>query len=87
MSNPTPIRAYVLVRTDPGKARDVATEAGPTVPNSPGVSVAHAVMGRFDVVVQIEAASTDSPDDIAQLVLSKIARIKDVRQTETLLVA
>ena len=82
-----PIRAYVLVRTDPGKAKDVASGAGGTAPNSPHVSVAHAVMGRFDVVVQIDAASTDSTDDIAKLVLSKIAGMKGVRQTETLLVA
>jgi DNA-binding Lrp family transcriptional regulator len=82
-----PIRAYVLVRTDPGKAKDVATGASTIVPNSPRVSMAHAVTGRFDVVVQIEAADTDSPADIANIVLSKISAIKGVRQTETLFVA
>jgi len=87
VSNQMPIRAYVLVSTDPGKAKDVATEASTTPSNSPRVSVSHATMGRFDVVIQIEAANTDSPADIANLVLSKIATIKGVRRTETLLVA
>jgi DNA-binding Lrp family transcriptional regulator len=82
-----PIRAYVLVSTDPGKAKDVATEASTIAPSSPRVSASHSVMGRYDVVVQIDATNTDSITDIAKLVLSKISAIKGVRRTETLLVA
>lgn len=86
VSNQMPIRAYILVNTDPGKAKDVADEASKIKGNSPRVNIAHAVTGRFDVVVQVEADDTDSLKDITKLVLSKIPKVAGVCKTETLLV-
>lgn len=81
-----PIRAYVLVSTDPGKAKVVAEEAGKISGSSPRVKIAHAITGRHDVLVQVEADESDSLAKIADIVLSKIAKIPGVRRTETALV-
>ncbi|MEM2989698.1 MAG: Lrp/AsnC ligand binding domain-containing protein [Halobacteria archaeon] len=74
-----PIIAYVLVETTPGKAKFVAEEAS----KIEGVKTAHAVMGRFDVILLVESEDTKSLSD---LVLSKIHAIDGVLKTQTAVV-
>jgi DNA-binding Lrp family transcriptional regulator len=78
-----PIRAYLLIRTDPGKAKDVADQVS-NVSGSPRVKKSCAVMGRFDVIAEVEA---DDLNSLTSIVLSKIATIPHVRNTETAVVA
>jgi DNA-binding Lrp family transcriptional regulator len=78
-----PIRAYVLVNTDPGKAKDVAEQVS-GISGSPRVKKSCAVMGRFDVIAEVEA---DDLNSLTKTVLSKVATIRGVRRTETALVS
>jgi DNA-binding Lrp family transcriptional regulator len=78
-----PIRAYVLVSTDPGKAKDVADKVS-NISGSPRVKRSCAIMGRFDVLAEVEA---DDLDSLTNTVLSKIATIPGVRRTETAVVS
>jgi len=77
-----PIRAYVLVNTDPGKATDVADTVS-TAGGSPRVKKSCVILGRFDVLVEVEA---DDLNSLTNMVLSKIATIPGVRRTETAVV-
>jgi DNA-binding Lrp family transcriptional regulator len=78
-----PIRAYVMINTEPGKAKDVADKVS-NVSGSPIVKKSCAVMGRFDVLAEVEA---DNLDSLTSTVLSKIATIPGVRRTETAVVS
>jgi DNA-binding Lrp family transcriptional regulator len=77
-----PIRAYVLVNTDPGKTTDVANRVS-SVSGSPRVKKCCVIMGRFDVLVEVEA---DDLNSLTDAVLAKIATIPGVRRTETAVV-
>ncbi|MCH7578004.1 MAG: Lrp/AsnC ligand binding domain-containing protein, partial [Chloroflexi bacterium] len=48
-----PVKAYVLVVTDPGKTRRVK-QAMRDIPN---IVAMHEVMGPYDIVVEIEVAN------------------------------
>lgn len=74
-----PIRAYILINTDPGKAKDVAKEVG-RKSGSASVKKADAVTGRFDVIAEVEA---DDYPSVGSIVLTKIATVSGVRRTET----
>jgi DNA-binding Lrp family transcriptional regulator len=75
-----PIRAYVFVSTDPGKAKGVAGEISKIGGNSPRVLKVSAITGRFDVLVEVEDSDVAS---LANIVLTKISQIPNVRRTET----
>ena len=54
-----PVKAYVLVVTDPGKTRRVKE----AMRDVPGIVEMHEVMGPYDIVVEIEVANLqDCPD-------------------------
>jgi DNA-binding Lrp family transcriptional regulator len=73
------IISYVLVQLAPGKAR----EAARTISKIPGVKMAHAVTGPFDVTV-----FADLPDlaSLSDLVLSRIQNVRGVEKTQTAVV-
>jgi DNA-binding Lrp family transcriptional regulator len=75
-----PIRAYVFVSTDPGKAKSVAGEISKIGGSSPRVLKVSTITGRFDVLVEVEDNDAAS---LANIVLTKIAQVPGVRRTET----
>jgi DNA-binding Lrp family transcriptional regulator len=76
-----PIRAYVFIQTDPGKAKDVASEVG-AISGSARVK-ASVITGRFDVLAEVEGSDLTS---IANTVLTRISKVQGVRRTETAVV-
>jgi DNA-binding Lrp family transcriptional regulator len=74
------VRAFILIDTSPGKAREVATK----LRNVPGVSVAHAVTGPHDIIAVAEAADVTS---LGELVVQKIQSIPGVNRSLTSIVA
>lgn len=70
------ISACVLVRTEKGKFEDVVGK----MKNIPGVKVVFPVLGRFDVVVDIEASNGKELGRAS----SRVNRLAGVVFTETL---
>ena len=71
------MKAYVLVKTGGGKARDVLD----AVKGMNGVESADGTYGSYDLVVRVKA------DDIAGLVVDEIRRLEGVIDTNTLIIA
>lgn len=74
------VRAYVLINTAIGKAREVATKIRPTE----GVKSADSVTGPYDVIVQIEA---DNYEALMKLVPEKIHTVEGITKTVTCIAA
>ena len=74
-----PIQAYVLIRTHPGKARNVA-EAISKITECRSVCT---VTGRYDVIALLEAEDLKGLGD---LILQKVHTIDGVERTETAVV-
>lgn len=72
-----PITAYVLVRTDIGKADIVLKD----VLDIKKVSKATVVTGDYDIVIEVVS---DSVDDILSTVAQEIRQIRNIRETKTL---
>jgi DNA-binding Lrp family transcriptional regulator len=71
------MRAYILVRTDPGEAgRHVSRE----IRKLKGVTMAHDVTGPYDVVVEVE---TPSLRDLGTQILSKLDTVSGIARTIT----
>lgn len=70
------MRAYVLVTTGPGKAREIAKR----ISGLTGVKMANACWGDPDVYV---VAEVSSPEDLNALVMNKIQGIDGVGRTST----
>ncbi len=74
------VKAFILIDTSPGKARDVAGK----LRQVPGVSMAHAVTGPHDVIAIAEAADVTS---LGELVVQKIQSVPGVNRSLTSIVA
>ena len=74
------VKAFILVDTSPGKAREVAQK----LRQVPGVSAAHAVTGPHDIIVMAEAADVSS---LGELVVQKVQSVPGVNRTVTSIVA
>ncbi|MDO8432860.1 MAG: Lrp/AsnC ligand binding domain-containing protein [Candidatus Binatus sp.] len=74
------VKAFILVDTSPGKAKEVATK----IRQVAGVSVAHAVTGPHDIIAIAEAADVTS---LGELVVQKIQSVAGVNRTLTSIVA
>jgi DNA-binding Lrp family transcriptional regulator len=74
------VKAFVLIDTSPGKARDVARK----VREVAGVSTAHAVTGPHDIIAIAEAADVSS---LGELVVQNIQSVTGVNRTLTAIVA
>jgi DNA-binding Lrp family transcriptional regulator len=74
------VKAFILVDTSPGKARDVALK----LRQVQGVSAAHAVTGPHDIIALIEAADVSA---LGELVVQKIQSVAGVNRSLTSIVA
>jgi DNA-binding Lrp family transcriptional regulator len=74
------VKAFILVDTSPGKAREVAQK----LRQVPGVSAAHAVTGPHDIIVMAEAADVSS---LGELVVQRVQSVPGVNRTVTSIVA
>lgn len=70
------VQAYVLIRTEVGKAALVADE----VRGIPGVTDADDVTGPYDVIVK---ATADDVDALGKLVVARIQGIEGITRTLT----
>jgi DNA-binding Lrp family transcriptional regulator len=71
------IKAYVLVQTEVGKAKDVAQSIRKI---APGVLAADDVTGPYDVIATTEAPTLD---DLGKLVVSEIQKVEGITRTFT----
>jgi DNA-binding Lrp family transcriptional regulator len=74
------VKAFILIDTSPGKAREVAGK----LRQVSGVSVAHAVTGPHDIIAVAEAADVTS---LGELVVQKIQSVPGVNRSITSIVA
>ena len=70
------VRAYVFIECTLGKATLVAEAVG----KLPGVKMAHAVTGPYDIIAFVDAPDVDA---LGRVVLSKIRTIAGVTKTLT----
>ena len=72
----SPTTAYVLIEA----ASDKAKNALKAISKIPGVKMAHAVTGPYDIIAFVEAPDVDA---LGRVVLSKIRTITGVTKTLT----
>jgi len=70
------VQAYILVQTEVGKARDVAT----AIADVPGVVRVDAVTGPYDVVVLTES---ENVDELGRMIVSKVQLVPGITRTLT----
>ncbi|HJU28348.1 MAG TPA: Lrp/AsnC ligand binding domain-containing protein [Candidatus Binataceae bacterium] len=75
-----PVKAFILIDTSPGKAKEVANK----LKQVEGVSAAHAVTGPHDIIAIAEAADVSS---LGELVVQKIQSVVGVNRSLTSIVA
>ena len=74
------VKAFVLIDTSPGKAKEVAQK----LRQVPGVSAAHAVTGPHDIIMMAEAADVSS---LGEMIVQKVQSVTGVNRTVTSIVA
>jgi DNA-binding Lrp family transcriptional regulator len=74
------VKAFILIDTSPGKAREVAAK----IRQVKGVSVAHAVTGPHDIIAIAEAADVTA---LGELVVQNIQSVTGVNRSLTSIVA
>ena len=70
------VQAYILIQTEVGKAREVAT----SVRDIAGVVRVDAVTGPYDVVVLTEARSVD---ELGKMIVSRVQLVQGITRTLT----
>jgi DNA-binding Lrp family transcriptional regulator len=70
------VQAYILVQTEVGRARDVAT----AIADVPGVVRVDAVTGPYDVVVLTES---ENVDELGRMIVSKVQLVPGITRTLT----
>jgi DNA-binding Lrp family transcriptional regulator len=70
------VQAYILIQTEVGKAREVAT----SISSVSGVVRVDAVTGPYDVVVLTEAHNVD---ELGKMVVSKVQSVSGITRTVT----
>ena len=71
------MKAYVLIRTGGGKAKDVLE----SIREMEEISEAYGVYGSYDIIAKVEG------ENIADLVVDKIRILEGVVYTNTLIIA
>ncbi|HVA79039.1 MAG TPA: Lrp/AsnC ligand binding domain-containing protein [Candidatus Binataceae bacterium] len=74
------VKAFILIDTSPGKAREVASK----LRQVEGVSVAHAVTGPHDIIAIAEAHDVTA---LGELVVQRIQSVIGVSRSLTSIVA
>jgi DNA-binding Lrp family transcriptional regulator len=72
------VTAYVLINTSPGRAMDVARKLQQT----PGVTVADAITGEYDVIARLEGPDVNA---IGGVIVEAVQKIEGVFKTVTCL--
>ena len=75
-----PVKAFILIDTSPGKAKEVANK----LKQVEGVSAAHAVTGPHDIIAVAEAPDVSS---LGELIVQKIQSVVGVNRSLTSIVA
>jgi DNA-binding Lrp family transcriptional regulator len=70
------ISAYVFIESTPGKPSQVAE----AVAKLPGVQMAHAVTGSYDVIAFVEAKDVNA---LGELISTRVHRVPGVLKTTT----
>ncbi len=70
------VRAYIEIKVESGKEKDVRNE----LRKIPEVKLADIITGDIDIIVVVEA---ETYNDIANIILEKIRRIRGIVRTET----
>jgi DNA-binding Lrp family transcriptional regulator len=70
------VQAYILIQTEVGKARDVAT----AISEIDGVVRVDAVTGPYDVIVLSEARNVD---ELGKMIVSKVQLVSGITRTLT----
>jgi DNA-binding Lrp family transcriptional regulator len=70
------VQAYILIQTEVGKARDVAT----AIQTVPGVVKVDAVTGPYDVVVLTES---NTVDELGKMIVSRVQAVPGITRTLT----
>ncbi|MDH4169701.1 MAG: Lrp/AsnC ligand binding domain-containing protein [Acidimicrobiia bacterium] len=71
-----PIRAYILIQTEVGRASDVAGQ----IRNISGVISADVLTSPYDIIAHTEA---DDVDELGRMVVSKVQMIEGITRTTT----
>ncbi|HUA35467.1 MAG TPA: Lrp/AsnC ligand binding domain-containing protein [Candidatus Binataceae bacterium] len=74
------VKAFILIDTSPGKAREVASK----LRSVEGVSMAHAVTGPHDIIAIAEASDVTT---LGELVVQKIQSVTGVNRSLTSIVS
>jgi DNA-binding Lrp family transcriptional regulator len=74
------VKAFILIDTSPGKAKEVAA----LLRKVAGVSSAHAVTGPHDIIAVAEA---NDVADLGELIVRKIQSVAGVTRSQTSIVA
>ena len=70
------VQAYILIRTEVGKAADVAH----AIAEIKGVNLAEDVTGPYDVIVRAEAPNVD---ELGKLVVANVQKVPGITRTIT----
>ncbi len=74
------VKAFILIDTSPGKAKDVAQR----LRQVPGVSAAHAVTGPHDIIAVVEAPDVSA---LGEMVVQRVQSVAGVNRSLTSIVA
>jgi len=74
------VKAFILIDTSPGKAREVTGK----IRQVAGVSAAHAVTGPHDIIAVVDAADVSA---LGELVVQRIQSVTGVNRSLTAIVA
>ncbi|HTT77243.1 MAG TPA: Lrp/AsnC ligand binding domain-containing protein [Candidatus Binataceae bacterium] len=74
------VKAFILIDTSPGKAKEVAAKLREVA----GVATAHAVTGPHDIIAVVEA---NDVSDLGELIVRKIQSVAGVTRSQTSIVA
>jgi DNA-binding Lrp family transcriptional regulator len=74
------VKAFILIDTSPGKAKEVAQK----LRQVEGVSAAHAVTGPHDIIAVIEARDVSA---LGEMVVQRIQSVAGVNRSLTSIVA
>ncbi len=74
------VKAFILIDTSPGKAKDVAQR----LRQVPGVSAAHAVTGPHDIIAVVEAPDVSA---LGEMVVQGVQSVAGVNRSLTSIVA
>ena len=77
------VTAFILVKVGTGEQLNFIRSVREEISKIKGVTKVHGVFGRYDLLVQVEAASLD---ELSRMVIDKMRAIGGVLSTESLIV-